>query len=106
VSGGAQPATIEVQALVSGRVQGVSFRDATRREAEALGVRGWVRNLEDGRVEARLQGAASRVEALLAWCRQGPDLALVTQVERRDLEPGPPLTGFRILATAPAPARA
>jgi acylphosphatase len=69
---------------VHGRVQGVFFRDTCRREAQARGLVGWVRNREDGAVEAAFQGAADDVEALVAWCRHGPPRALVTKVERRD----------------------
>lgn len=64
--------TVRCHVLVEGKVQGVYFRESTRREADRLGVRGWVRNLDDGRVEAEFEGAADRVGELVAWCRQGP----------------------------------
>lgn len=67
--------------IVSGRVQGVFFRDATRREAERLGVAGWVRNVDDGTVEAVLEGEASAVEAMLEFCRRGPERARVDSLE-------------------------
>ncbi|MEW6776041.1 MAG: acylphosphatase [Bdellovibrionota bacterium] len=67
--------------LISGRVQGVAFRAYTEREAQGLGVKGWVRNLPDGRVEAHLEGDSSAVEKMIAWCRQGPSHARVTGVE-------------------------
>src|SRR5689334_6408049 len=60
-----------VHVLVSGRVQGVSFRDATRNKAEELDLRGWVRNLVDGRVEALFQGPPEVVEQALTWCHEG-----------------------------------
>jgi len=74
--------------LVSGRVQGVGFRFATAREARALGVRGWVRNLPDGRVEILAEGMASAVAALLDFCRQGPPGARVDELEVTEISPG------------------
>ena len=67
--------------VVSGRVQGVCYRDSVREEAQVLGVSGWVRNLYDGRVEAVLEGDAERVERLVAYLREGPRLARVTDVQ-------------------------
>jgi acylphosphatase len=66
---------------VAGRVQGVWFRDACRREAQARGVDGWVRNLADRRVEAVFEGAPEAVDAMVAWCRTGPPRARVTGVD-------------------------
>ena len=66
---------------IAGRVQNVWFRDACRREAYARGVDGWVRNLADGRVEAVFEGAPAAVEALVAWCHDGPPRARVTRVD-------------------------
>ena len=65
--------------VVSGRVQGVWFRESTRRRAEELGVTGWVRNLPDGRVEACFEGATAAVEAAVAFVRRGPPLARVDE---------------------------
>jgi acylphosphatase len=70
-----------VHLLVSGRVQGVAFRAYTEEEAQRLGVRGWVRNLPDGRVELEGEGERDAVEALVAWCRHGPPAARVDGVE-------------------------
>lgn len=67
-------------AVVSGRVQGVFFRDSCARRARAEGVAGWVRNRPDGRVEAWFEGLPQAVEKLLTWCRQGPAHAQVTDV--------------------------
>jgi acylphosphatase len=66
--------------FVSGRVQGVFFRQKTMQEARSLGVNGWVRNLDDGRVEAIFEGEQSAVKALLEFCSKGPKGALVTNV--------------------------
>jgi acylphosphatase len=63
-----------------GRVQGVGYRDALRREATRLGVTGWVRNRHDGSVEALVQGEAALVDQIIAWARLGPRLAAVVQV--------------------------
>jgi acylphosphatase len=67
--------------LVSGRVQGVWFRDACRTEARRLGVAGWVRNLRDGRVEAAFEGDPDAVNAMANWCQHGPPHAVVTGTE-------------------------
>jgi acylphosphatase len=67
--------------VVSGRVQGVWFRESCRREATALDVAGWVRNTGDGKVEAVLEGDRDAVEKLVAWMRVGPPHARVTDVE-------------------------
>ena len=81
---------------MSGRVQGVFYRDDCRREAVGAGVDGWVRNRPDGRVEALFEGEPDAVARLISWCRTGPPLALVTGIEILDEEPGQE-AGFRIL---------
>ncbi|SAL83370.1 acylphosphatase [Caballeronia choica] len=63
---------------VRGIVQGVGFRHYTVRRAHALGVRGWVTNLDDGSVEVMIQGAANQVDLMLEWLRRGPPHARVT----------------------------
>ncbi len=69
-----------VRVRIAGRVQGVGFRAWTRREAEAKGVRGWVRNRSDGTVEAVFAGEDAAVDAMLALCRRGPSSAVVRNV--------------------------
>lgn len=66
---------------LSGRVQGVFFRESMWREAVKLGVNGWVRNRRDGTLEAMLQGEAASVEALIVWARRGPPAAQVEHME-------------------------
>ena len=65
---------------IQGRVQGVWFRESMRREAERLGVVGWVRNRPDGSVEAVAQGAPEAVDALVEWARIGPPQARVERI--------------------------
>ena len=66
---------------VSGRVQGVWFRQTCAEQARSAGVTGWVRNLPDGRVEAVFEGEQGEVRALVEWCRSGPAHATVEHVE-------------------------
>ncbi len=73
--------------LISGRVQGVWFRQRCAETARAAGVSGWVRNLPDGRVEAVFEGAPDAVASLLAWCRTGPPRARVDAVAVTVQEP-------------------
>jgi acylphosphatase len=73
--------TRAVHVRISGRVQGVGYRDWTARKASVLGLSGWVRNRADGDVEAMFSGRAEAVEAMLAACRDGPRLARVETVQ-------------------------
>jgi acylphosphatase len=86
---------VRYRVLVSGRVQGVFFRDTCRRLAEQHGVAGWVRNLPDGRVEAVFEGPAEDVGRLVEWSRHGPRYAAVDHVEVQ-AEPPEGLDTFRI----------
>jgi acylphosphatase len=73
--------------VVSGRVQGVFYRASCAREAEARGLTGWVRNRPGGDVEAVFEGLDAQVEAMIAWCREGPPAARVETIEIRDEPP-------------------
>ncbi|HBF42562.1 MAG TPA: acylphosphatase [Desulfobacteraceae bacterium] len=68
---------IRMRIVIEGRVQGVWFRDSTRREADRLGVFGWVKNRPDGAVEVLVEGSETHVEKLISWCRHGPSAAKV-----------------------------
>jgi len=78
---------VRYRVLVSGQVQGVSFRVACQRMAWQYGVAGWVRNLSDGRVEAVFEGPAGEVERLLDWARRGPRMAVVADVAVQPEQP-------------------
>lgn len=88
-----QPLTLHL--LISGRVQGVWFRQFTRQQAEAYGVTGWVRNLPGGRVEAVLSGEARAVRQVEAWLNKGPELANVAEVESAQVT-YQPFDGFEV----------
>lgn len=78
---------VRVSAVVSGRVQGVWYRESCRREAERLGVTGWVRNTPGGSVELEAEGPRPAVDALIEWARRGPSRARVEAVRVTDLPP-------------------
>lgn len=86
---------VRARALVSGRVQGVWFRQTTAAKAAELGVDGWVRNLEDGRVEAVFEGSPASVDLALAFASTGPERARVDTI---DVTREPPTghTGFSV----------
>jgi acylphosphatase len=75
------------RSFVSGRVQGVFFRATCVRKAQSLGVRGFARNLDDGRVEVLACGEAAAVEALIAWLWEGSPASKVAAVETTDVDP-------------------
>ncbi|MGO9673364.1 MAG: acylphosphatase [Methylocella sp.] len=103
--GGANPLPERVvRAVISGRVQGVGYRAWTQTEAEALGLRGWVRNRTNGDVEAALAGPAAGVEALCRLLWRGPpaaevDRVTVTEAGERDLAMIGGARGVRQIAT-------
>lgn len=72
---------VRAHVYVSGRVQGVFFRENTRRLAQKMGVTGWVRNLPDGRVEAVFEGEEEAVRKMIEFCKRGPPAARVDDVE-------------------------
>ena len=78
---------VRYRALVSGRVQGVWYRESCRRQAVVAGVAGWVRNNGNGKVEAVLEGEPGAVDQLVAWMRIGPPQARVTYLELRPETP-------------------
>lgn len=89
--------------FVSGHVQGVSWRAHARHTALTLGLHGWVRNLDDGRVEVLLQGDRAALQHFLAWARQGPPQARVDHLAQHWSESPVMLQGFRIRADASPP---
>lgn len=95
VSGASIWSVKRVRVVVSGRVQGVFYRATCETRARALGLGGFVRNLPDGRVEAAFEGPDADVDAMVAWCRHGPDFARVDAVEVID-EPPVGDVGFRV----------
>jgi len=86
---------IRAHVFVSGRVQGVFYRASTREKARQQGVDGWVKNLDDGRVEAVFEGPPSAVESMVEWCKTGSQAASVEAVDRTTEQPVG-TTGFEI----------
>ncbi len=89
--------TIRRRVVVHGDVQGVFFRDSTEKEASSQGVAGWVRNRDDGAVEAVFEGPAASVEAMVDFCRSGPRRAQVEDVEVTEEQPEGRGGGFRVI---------
>jgi acylphosphatase len=87
-----------VTVKIEGRVQGVYFRAWTYETAQSLGLDGWVRNAEDGSVEAVFSGPSAQVEEMIERCKDGPRDAKVTAVTVTD-EGGAAPAGFKVLAT-------
>ena len=83
--------------FVSGKVQGVFFRSNTRGKALELGLKGWVRNLEDGRVEAVFEGEKENVGRMMEWVRRGPEYARVEDIEIIPEEYKAEFNGFAIV---------
>lgn len=86
---------VRARVIVSGLVQGVFYRDTCRREAARVNTAGWVRNRPDGTVEAVFEGEPDAVQAMVAWCRRGPNHARVTDVRTAEERPEG-LTGFAV----------
>ena len=85
-----------VRITINGKVRGVFYRKSAQSRATALGLAGWVKNLEDGRVVAEVQGEPYGVEQFVDWCRSGPEHARVTEVDT-EIVPVRNEKGFRIL---------
>jgi acylphosphatase len=85
-----------VRVTIRGRVQGVGFRASCQREAQAAGVRGWVRNSWDDSVEALFEGPAEAVDRMVRWCYSGPRMAQVESVELAEAGEAAPAGSFRI----------
>lgn len=90
-------AVITLHAFVSGRVQGVWFRQSTKEQAGSLGLNGWVRNLDDGRVEVMAGGEEKAVRQLEAWLARGPELANVAEVQSEFLALDETLKEFEVI---------
>lgn len=88
--------SIRKHILVKGFVQGVSFRKHTQRVARNNGVKGWVRNVSNGSVEACLEGEESAVDAVISWCRIGPEYGKVDELQILDVTPGGDFPDFSI----------
>lgn len=82
---------IHYKIKVSGKVQGVFYRASAKEAAERLGVKGWVRNEEDGSVLIEAEGTEGQIKDFIGWCRQGPPFA---QVEKVDIEEKP-VSGYQ-----------
>ena len=89
-------AKIRMHLIIEGRVQGVWFRESTRREAASLGVSGWVRNRPEGTVEVVAEGMEEKVKKLVSWCHHGPSSALVREVYEKEEEWVGEFDGFDI----------
>jgi acylphosphatase len=78
---GPSTAKIRRHVFIKGFVQGVNFRNATKQEADQLGIVGWVKNLEDGRVEAVFEGTPDAIQRMIEWCKRGPPAARVDELK-------------------------
>lgn len=88
-----------VHIFVSGKVQGVYYRQNTAQKAQELGIRGWIRNLSDGRVESVMEGDKVNIGKILDWCKQGPADANVSGIQVIDEEYKDEFTTFGIVKT-------
>jgi acylphosphatase len=88
---------VRAHVTIDGRVQGVNFRGSAREQARSAGVEGWVRNLDDGRVEAVFEGPKPAVGRLISWCYGGPRSAHVEKVDVEWEQPTGQESGFRIV---------
>ena len=93
---GSRPRIVRCRIVVTGRVQGVSFRTSLREVARRNHVAGWVRNRREGTVEAVLQGNEEDVDQVIGWARHGPVGAFVTDLTTQKMEPSNDLRDFQI----------
>ncbi len=89
-----------VHIFISGKVQGVYFRQNTTYKAEELNIMGWIRNLRDGRVEAVFEGKRENIDKLLDWCNNGPKNAIVKDMQIIDEDFKNEYSNFKIIADA------
>ena len=87
---------IRANLVIKGRVQGVGFRANARRKASGLGLKGWVKNLQDGNVELVVEGEEQLVDRLIEWCHHGPSGAYVSDVKIEKTEPTGEFWGFNV----------
>lgn len=87
--------TVRLRVRIRGDVQGVNFREATRRKATEAGVAGWVTNRSDGSVEAVFEGQPEAVDQLVEFCEEGPTAARVDRVDTTEEQPET-LAGFHV----------
>lgn len=85
-----------VHVYIRGKVQGVWFRATTKEQAEKHGVSGWVRNMNDGRVEALFEGKSENVDAMVDWCQRGSPLSNVKNVKVQELSNSVGCSDFKI----------
>lgn len=91
---------VRAHVFISGRVQGVFYRDWTRKTAISLGLTGWVRNLSDGRVEAIFEGQKKKIEEMIKKCKEGSKVASVEHMDVNWEEASGEFDGFEIKATS------
>ncbi len=89
----------KIRAVIRGKVQGVFFRMETQEAARRIGVNGWVRNRRDGSVEVLIAGDVEKVDAMLAWCRKGPSMARVDDIETQAIDDQEDHTDFIVRPT-------
>jgi len=87
----------KVHVLISGRVQGVWYRASTKNKADELGLVGWVRNTEEGNVEAVFEGEKGQIDEMIAWCWIGPPMAKVTDIKMLPIHSDETYSGFVVL---------
>ena len=90
---------IRAHILVEGRVQGVGYRSNTQRMANTLNLKGWVRNLRDGKVEITVEGEEPDIDRLVHWCHRGPTSAYVKNIQIEKTEPTGEFNRFTVKNT-------